>query len=86
MLVLVIKNTTINTIYTVKELHTFLHSTELQPIELLLMELYLKFHFHKYFHYILQLTYQLFFFYTYNFYNLNILQYHMIYYTHSHNY
>ena len=33
-----------------------------------------------------QLIYQLFFFYTYNFYNLNILQYHMIYHIHTHNY
>ena len=42
-------------------------------MELHLMELYVKFNFHKYFHYILQLIYQSSFFYTYNFYNLNIL-------------
>ena len=43
-------------------------------MELHSMELYLKFHFHKYFHYTHQLIHQLFFFFTYNFYNLNILQ------------
>ena len=41
---------------------------------------------HQYFHYILQLIYQLIFFYTYSFYNLNILQHHMIYCIHIHNY
>ena len=55
-------------------------------MELNLMELYLKFHFHKYFYYNLQLIYQLDFFCTYNFYSLNILQHHMIYHIHTHNY
>ena len=39
---------------------------------------YKSFHFHQYFHYILQLIYQVICFYTYNFYSLNILQHHMI--------
>ena len=78
---LVIKNTTINAMCTMQELHTFKHSMELH-----LMELYLNFHFHEHFHYILQLIYQLFFFYTYNFYNLNVLQYRMIYHIHTRNY
>ena len=79
---LVIKNTTNNTVYTMQELHAFLkHLMKLHPIDL-----YLKFHFHKYFRYILQLIYQLSFFYTYNFYDLNILQYHIIYHIHTHNY
>ena len=55
------------------------------------MELYSKyryktFHFHQYFHYILQPIYQLPFFYNYKFYNLDILIYHMIYQIHTHNY
>ena len=82
MPMLVIKNTTNNTIYTMQELHTFYkHSVELH-----LKFHYKAFHFHQYFYYILQLIYQLSFFYTYNFYNLNILQHHIIYHIHAHNY
>ena len=44
------------------------------------------FHFHQYFHFILQLIYQLLFFYTSNFYNLNNLPYHMIYHIHTRSY
>ena len=44
------------------------------------------FPFHQCLHYILQLIYQLTFFYIYKFYNLNILQHHMIYHIHNHNY
>ena len=51
---LVIKNTTNNTIYAMQQLLFYKHS----------MELHLKFHykaFYQYFHYTLQLTYQNFF-------------------------
>ena len=41
---------------------------------------------HQYFHDILQLIYQLTFSYIYSFYNLKILQHHMIYNIHIHNY
>ena len=41
---------------------------------------------HQYFSDILQLIYQVRFFYTYSFYNLNILQNHMVYHIHIHNY
>ena len=42
------------------------------------LELYYKsFYFRQYFHYILQLIYQLAFLYIYNFHNLNILQHHI---------
>ena len=77
MHLLVIENKTSNTIYTMQELHTFYKHS---------MELYLKFHFHKYFYYTHQPIYQLFFFYTYNFYNKNNLQNYMIYHIHTHNY
>ena len=80
---MLIKNTTNNTIYIPCKNYTIFCK---QSKELYLMELYLKFRFHKYFHYILQLIYQLLFFYSYNFYNLNVLQYHMIYPIHTHNY
>ena len=62
---LIIKNMTINTIFWKNciTLHNYLQS----------------FYFHQYFHYILQLIYQLFSFDTYNFYNLSILLHHMIY-------
>ena len=55
------------------------------------LKLYSSFHLkviftHHYFHFILQLIYQLSFFYTYSFYNLNILQHHMIYHIHIHSY
>ena len=39
--------------------------------------------YYKYFHYILQLVYQLFNFYTYSFYSLSILLYHMTDHIHS---
>ena len=80
---LIIKSTTSNTIYTMQELYMpfYKHSMELH-----LMFHYKAFHFHQYFNCILQLIYQLFLFYTYNSYNLNILQYHMIYRIHTHNY
>ena len=53
---LVIKNTANNTMH---KLHTFYKHL----MELNLMGLYLKFHFHKYFYYILQLIYQRLFLY-----------------------
>ena len=52
---LVVKNTTNNTMYAMQELHIFLkhsrelHLRELHSMELNLMELYLKFHFHNIF-------------------------------------
>ena len=65
-----------------QELHTFCeHSMKLH-----LKFHYKAFHFHQYFHYTLQLIYQLSFLYTYNFYNLNILQCRMIYLIHTHSY
>ena len=68
---LVMKNIANNTMYIAQELHTFFkkHSMELHLMELYLMKLHPKFyykafHFHQYFHYILQLIYQLSFFYN----------------------
>ena len=83
MHMLVIKNAINNAIYIQRKDYIPFYKL---LIELHLTELHLKFHFHKYFHYILQLINQLFFFYTYNFYNLNIFQYRMIYHIHTHNY
>ena len=59
MHMLVIKNTTNNTIYTMQELHTFLSTFNGITSK---VSLYKAFHFHQHFHYILQLIYQLFFF------------------------
>ena len=77
MAILIMKNITNNTVYTVQELHTFYDHLKLH---------YQSFHFHQYFHYILQPVYQLVSFYIYNFQNLNILQHHMIYHIHIYNY
>ena len=79
----IIKNTTNNTIYIPCKNYILFNK---HLMELNLMELYLKFHFHKYFYYILQFIYQLDFFCTYNFYILDILQHHIIYHTHTHNF
>ena len=75
-----------------KNMHTAqeLHSQELHIFYNHLELNYKSFYFnvillHQYFHYILQLTYQLTIFYTYTFYNLNILQHHMIDLIHIHN-
>ena len=82
MHILVIKNTQIILYIPCKNyIFSYKHSMELH-----LKFHYKAFHFREYFHYILQLIYQLFFFYTYNLCNLNIIQYHMIYYIHTHNY
>ena len=76
MHMLVIKNTTNNTIYTMQELHKhYKHSMELHLKELRSKSHYKAFHFQQCFHYILQLIYQLFFFCTFNFYHI-----------HTHNY
>ena len=79
---LIIKNTENNIIYTIQEPDVLLLSLD----KIISKVSYKAFHFHQYFHCILQLIYQLFFFYTYNFYNLNILEYDMIYHIHTHNY
>ena len=84
MLILIMKNITSSTKYTVQELcsrdpHIFLHSLKV----ILVISLECKF-FHKYFQYILQLIYQLTFFY--NFQISSILQHHTIYHIHIHNY
>ena len=68
MLILIMKNMANNTMYTVQELHIF-HNR--------LKYYYKPFHFHRYFHCILQLAYQLVFFGIYNSYSLNTLQHHI---------
>ena len=76
-----------NTVYIVQELHTFLkHSIGSHLKELHSKFHYEAFYFHQCLQYILQLIYQLICFYTYNYYNQNVLQHHMIYYIHIHNY
>ena len=72
----IIKNMINNTIYIVQELHIFHNHLQFY---------YKSFHFHQYFHYTLQLVYQLVFSYIYDFHNVNILQHNMIYYIHIHN-
>ena len=53
MTILIMKNITNNTIYTVQEFHTFYHHLKLHDQ---------SFYFHQYFHYSLQPVYQLVFF------------------------
>ena len=81
------QSTANNTMYIVQELHTFhKHSMELYSMKLRPKFHHKEFHFHQYFHYILQLIYQLTFFYNYSLCNLNILQHHIIYHFHTRNY
>ena len=62
------------------------HSPELYSVELHSKSYNKSFHFDQYFHYTLQVIYQLFYFYTYSFYSLSILLCHMIYHLHTLNY
>ena len=65
LLMLLMKTVANNTMYTVQELHFFYNHLELNY-----KSFYLDVFFsHQYFHYILQLIYQLTFFYSYSFYN-----------------
>ena len=79
MLLMIMKNISKNTTYIAQELHFFYNHLELNyksPLNVIFS--------HQYFHYILQLIYQLTFFCTYSFYNLNILQHRMIYHIYIH--
>ena len=56
---LVMKNTANNIMYIVQKLHTYKYSMELYLMKLHLKSHYKAFHFHQYFHYILQVIYQI---------------------------
>ena len=74
--ILIIKSTENNIIYTTQESHFLLSFDEIIS----------KVSFPSIFSLHSSTNLSIIFFYTYNFYNLNILQYHMIYHIHNHNY
>ena len=84
--ILVMKNTANNIMYTAQKLHTYKHSMELYLMKLHLKSHYKAFYFRQYFHYLLQVIYQIICFCTCNLYNINILQHHIVYHIHIHNY